>query len=408
MNNQAIRVAVLSTHPIQYQAPLWRKLAQMPDLEIHVFYGAQMGAAGYVDKEFGVQVKWDVALTSDYPHTFLPGAERVKRVTSRKPSGQGLAAALSAGRFQVMIVNAYSSVFWLRGLLFAKAYGIPVVMRHEASDSALQRSWLKSVLRDVSLKLIYALVRVFACIGTEARWHLTRLGVASERLVESPYCIDSDLFENHFARWHPERDSLRKTLGIAPDAVVLLFCGKLIPKKNPLLLFAALRELAPALLARVHVLVVGDGELREAVQQAGAPLLGSRLTLAGFVNQSEMGRWYAVADSLVLPSRRGAGETWGLVVNEALQFGLPALVSSGVGCAPDLIVEGETGFVFESGNAGELAGLIRRLLAELPAARDRYRQACRQRVAGFGARQAAEGLHRAIRLAAAQTTSAAL
>ena len=98
-------------------------------------------------------------------------------------------------------------------------------------------------------------------------------------------------------------------------------------------------------------IVVGDGPLRRQMEeyavQAKIPV-----SFVGFLNQGEISKAYVSSDCLVLPS--DASETWGLVVNEAFVCGIPAIVSDAVGCAPDLIVERETGWVFQRGDWNEL------------------------------------------------------
>jgi glycosyltransferase involved in cell wall biosynthesis len=120
-------------------------------------------------------------------------------------------------------------------------------------------------------------------------------------------------------------------------------------------------------------------------------VLGERFVAPGFVNQSQVGRYYAAADCLVLPS--AWGETWGLVVNEALQFGLPVVVSSRVGCHPDLVVEGETGYVFTAGSVESLAERLAAIAAGPSLEADR----CRAQVAQYSDAIAAAGIAEGVR-----------
>jgi glycosyltransferase involved in cell wall biosynthesis len=184
---------------------------------------------------------------------------------------------------------------------------------------------------------------------------------------------------------------LRAKLGIGAGDVALIFSGKLIPKKQPLLILDAIEGLSPARKQRIHLIVMGDGEMRVDVERKGVQVLGARFHQAGFVNQSEMGQWYAAADCLVLPSKKGAGETWGLVVNEALQFGLPAVVSDGVGCHPDLVGPA-TGRVFRSGSADDLARALNETMSSLLGNRAATAAACRERVGLFSLGMAERGL----------------
>jgi glycosyltransferase involved in cell wall biosynthesis len=177
--------------------------------------------------------------------------------------------------------------------------------------------------------------------------------------------VDTDFFAGEVVRWGPQREAIRRELGMVPSDVALVFAGKLIPKKDPLLIPAAIKILPADTQERVHLLVAGDGEMRAEMERVCRAVLGDRLHMLGFLNQTQIGRIYAAGDILVLPSKQGAGETWGLVVNEAMQFGLVPLVSDGVGCAPDLVVPGN-GVVFRSADASSLSEAIAQSAAVRP------------------------------------------
>jgi glycosyltransferase involved in cell wall biosynthesis len=81
----------------------------------------------------------------------------------------------------------------------------------------------------------------------------------------------------------------------------------------------------------------------------------------GFINQGNMPTVYDEADVLVLPST--AEETWGLVVNEAFACGRPAIVSSEIGSAGDLVVDGKNGRVFSNGSVHGLTVAMREVAA---------------------------------------------
>ena len=111
-------------------------------------------------------------------------------------------------------------------------------------------------------------------------------------------------------------------------------------------------------------------------------------SFAGFLNQSELPAAYTAADVLVLPS--DGGETWGLVVNEAMACGLPAIVSDAVGCAPDLIEEGKTGFTHPMGDSAALAQCLMRL-AEMRRHNIDFSTALSQKLIKYSVKAAVEG-----------------
>jgi glycosyltransferase involved in cell wall biosynthesis len=196
-------------------------------------------------------------------------------------------------------------------------------------------------------------------IGTNNRRFFARYGVSEHRLHFVPYCVDNKTLQQQAAELAGRRAELRAGFSIDPDGgPVVLFVGKLIPKKQPLLALEAFAEVRRELAC--SFLVVGEGELEEAMRSRIEREDIPDVRFAGFLNRGEIARAFAAADLFVLPS--GLHETWGLVVNEAMNFALPVVVSDKVGCAADLVVDGDNGFVVAAGQVGPLASAIRKLV----------------------------------------------
>ncbi|MEI6828800.1 MAG: glycosyltransferase family 4 protein [Synechococcaceae cyanobacterium ELA445] len=362
------RLVVLITHPVQYFKPVFAALAAEADLELLVLFGCDHGVRSSLDPDFGVEFAWDSAPTEGFPHAFLSkrplpdlsrwgvalplALEAVRRVRSFRPDG--------------VLVFAYSPAFITLTTLLLAATGQHLLLRADGTDRAFPRSALKSASKDGLLRAYYTLLRHVFPIGSDSDDHFRRLGVPASRRTPVPYAIDVDYFAAQVERWLPRREQLRAQENLPPERVVLLWAGKITAVKNPGLLVEALALLPEAVRLRLALVVVGDGPLRQEFERRLEPLLPGRCRFAGFRNQSEMGRFHALADALVFPSRQG--ETWGLVVNEALQFGLPVLVSDHAGCARDLVAPDAHppagSAVFPSGNPRALAAALERLLEQ--------------------------------------------
>jgi glycosyltransferase involved in cell wall biosynthesis len=392
--NQKKRIAIIASHPIQYYVPIYRELARDRDLEVRVFYGSDFSVRGYRDREFGVTVRWDVPLTEGYDFTFLSTDEQISgasRFFEMRPTD--LARQLREYRPDCALISAYLPFFWWEALAVLRSLGIPVLLRAETTDVARSRSTAKHLVRTAFLKLFYRQIARFLAIGQISRQHYLSHGVPPGRIGWAPYCVDSELIEKQRAIYHPQRSQVRQELGFTEEDTVFVFAGKLIPVKNVVLLVRALQLMPEAARDRVGLIVLGDGELFSSMESECRRVLGSRSVFTGFMNQSEMGRYYSAADCLVLPS---LSETWGLVVNEALQYGLPAIVSDRVGCHPDLIVEGRTGYVFPTGDAGALRDRMLRIRQDLRSDAEQVSRFCRRHVAGYSAAAAAKGIREGV------------
>ena len=360
--NQPMRLAVLITHPIQYFRPVFAELSQLPGLELRVFFGCDHGRRSSLDPDFGVSFAWDVPAHEGFPHTFISHAplEQLSQLRSALPLAWRAARAISAWKPDQVLIFAYTPLFISVSTLLLRIRGRSLLLRADGTDRAFPRSWLKSSLKDAVLRLWYRQFCHVFPIGIDSDRHFARLGVATSRRHPVPYAVDVDFFAQQHQNWSPQRLSLRRELGIGPTDLVLLWSAKMTPVKAPFLLVEALAALPEAVRRRFWFVAMGDGPLRQSFEVQLKALLPGRTRFLGFCNQSEIGRGYAMADALVFPSTQG--ETWGLVVNEALQFGLAVIASNHPGCVADLLsserVIPSGSAVFPSGNPSAFANAL--------------------------------------------------
>ena len=341
-----VRVALFATHPIQYQVPWFQALAVRPELELKVLFG-MMPDAAQQGVGFGIGFQWDIPLQEGYQWDVL-------RNVARQPSlgvfggcdTPGVIDNLRAWAPDVVILTGWHSKMLVQAWWASARLRIPRILRGESNALRHRPRWKRS-LHTVWMRGFAE----FLAIGQANRDFYRQAGVPPDRIHDCPYFVDNERFGAQADGLRGRRAELRTEWGIPRDATCFLFSGKMIPKKRPLDLLHALQR-ACATGASAHLLIVGDGEL---MAEARAMAQASHLpvTFAGFLNQTEIVRAYVAGDCLVLPS--DTGETWGLVVNEAMACGLPAIVSDQVGCGPDLVTDGVTGALFPMGDVAALA-----------------------------------------------------
>ena len=387
-------LAVIQTHPVQYHAPVWRCLQQDCGVPVTAIYASDFSVVGYRDKDMNATVAWDGDLLSGYASQFLSHAAAGGARNDREVRTAGLSAALRRLRPSAILLSGYWPRFYLSAFLTARRTGCPLLFRGEATDWGKPRAWAKAMVRDTVLRCFYRQFAALLCISERSRQHFQRLGAGARAGFFSPYCVDTTPMRTDEPARAELRPACRQALGIGPDQVVVMFCGKLYGHKRPDDLVAAVRALPAALRAQIVVVLVGDGVMAGELQQLAGASPPVALRHAGFQKQGELSQYYHAADMLVLPS---VGETWGLVVNEALHHGLPAVVSDRVGSALDLVSSGVTGEVFPVGDRAALAAALAKVArwANDPDVRNR----CRERIAGYTIARAAQGVAEAYQAA---------
>jgi glycosyltransferase involved in cell wall biosynthesis len=347
-----MRLALLASHPIQYQAPWFRELARRCELRVFFAHRPDPTAQG---EGFGTAFAWDVDLLSGYEHEFLPNRAKAPGTSHfRGCDTPTIHERLGAGGFDALILTGWHLRCYWQGQRAAKALALPVFVRGDSQLGTPRPLW-KRLGKELAYRLMLRRFDGFLCVGQRNHDYLRHYGVPEAKLHRVPHFVDNAWFRERAAA--VDREATRRAWGLATGRPALLFVGKFIPKKRPLDLLEATERLPAA--RRPALVYVGSGELGPALR-ARAGELGVEALFPGFLNQSELPAAYAAADALVLPSE---SETWGLVVNEAMACGLPAIVSEACGCAPDLIEESVTGFAYPAGDVAALAEKIERLLA---------------------------------------------
>lgn len=359
----AYHLAVVNSHPIQYFAPLYRRLAAEADLDLTVYYCSRAGVDEYEDEDFGGETfAWDVPLLDGYDHVFLDNLRG-----KGTPGGfwslvnPGIVSALRGGDYDAVWLHGHAYATYLLAVLGARIGDSSLLMRCE-THLGLERSWGRRLLRRLLMPRFYQLFDAFLAIGTpNARFYLD-LGVSEDRIFLMPYAVENERFVAESRLTGRQRIERRRNLGLPTGEVpVVLFVSKLTPRKRPMDLLRAFRRLRSEEVQRVALAFVGAGSERDRLERYVEREKVPDVHFLGFRNQAELPKIYGACDLFVLPSKN---EPWGLVVNEAMCAGLPVLVSDEVGAAEDLVQNGQNGFQYPVGDVVRLAKLMRLLVAD--------------------------------------------
>ncbi len=381
-----VRVAHLVSHPIQYYVPLYRELASRAEIDLTVYYYSAASLEEFYDPGFGRTVRWDTTLLNGYRARFCPSASRagLGQAWRQGPNWDVLREVVGR-RYDVVWLHGYNHPTSLLAAAGARLAGARLLIR-EDQTLLHPRPWWRQAAKTVVLRALFSQATGLY-VGVESRRYFARYGMPAHRLVAAPHCVDNQTFRERAVTLGRERAAIRARFGITDDAPVVLFCGKLIERKQPLALVEAYERVRRQ--SACWLLLVGDGAQRAAIEDLVRRREIPGVLLAGFLNQSELPAAYTAADLLVLPSARH--ETWGLVVNEAMNFALPLVVSDKVGCARDLVRPEWNGFVVPHRDLDALAHAIRTLV-EHPRMRVAFGERSRELVDQYSIERCAAGI----------------
>lgn len=344
------RLAIVSTHPIQYNAPLYKLISQRGLINLKVFY--TLGDVQQYDSGFAMNINWDIPLLQGYDFVFL-------RNKSTRPSSANflgiinpdLILEIKQWRPDAILIYGWNYYSHLH-LILTLSDKFKLWFR---GDSTLidARSIIRNIFRKIILFYVYRHIDKAFHVGTNNKKYFLKYGLNKSRLIFAPHAIDNLRFNfnNKLIDNYQQAQNWRTRLGYKLDEIVITFIGKFQDKKNPLLLADAIIKFNTTYVKKIKLLFVGNGPLENILKKAYSE--SQYVNFLPFQNQSLMPIVYLLGDIFCLPSK-GPGETWGLSVNEAMSCGLPILVSNKCGCAIDLVEDGFNGYIFISENQTDL------------------------------------------------------
>ena len=319
------KLAIITSHPIQYNAPLFALLAKEDKIDLKVFYtwGVDSIKEKY-DPDFQQVIQWDIPLLEGYQYQFLEN-------TSKNPGSNHFKGIINPNLNQE-IEKWGADIVWLWGWAFDSHLKALRYFKGKKEvwfrgDSTLldepKGFNLKKILRRVFLTWVYRYIDKAFYVGTHNKAYFVKHGLKETQLVYAPHAIDNDRFADPTGEYSKKAKEIRTKLGVSENKKLLLFVGKFEPNKNLISLVKLLND------KEINLLLVGNGPQEKELKE----IASRNIYFLPFQNQTMLPIIYQMGDALILYSK---SETWGLVLNEALACGIPIIATKSCGAAADL------------------------------------------------------------------------
>jgi glycosyltransferase involved in cell wall biosynthesis len=354
-------IVFINSHPIQYFVPLYQEITSKTNIPLEVVYFDDTSLKNaHMDREFGTAIKWDIPMMKGYKYLFIKNNALPFLRSNRgffSLMNFGIVKYLYKKPKSVIIIHGWKYFTFILAVIASRLFGHTVVLRGETPlNQELEKNKVITFFKHLYLKSLFLFVDFFLFIGFQNKRFYQSMSVDDNRLLFTPYSVDNKRFRA--IHDNTTMSEARALLNLHENAKIILYSGKYISKKRPLDLLKAFNNLRDK---SAILVMVGEGELRPELEAfIDQNSLNNRVILTGFINQSIIPLYYSAADVFVMCS--GLGETWGLSVNEALNFGLPVIVSNSCGSAYDLVIPGVNGRIFETGDVNELRDIIEEYL----------------------------------------------
>jgi glycosyltransferase involved in cell wall biosynthesis len=347
------KLAIVTTHPIQYQSPLFKKISYLNEFQVDVYFASKHGyRSKYIDKDFKRKFNWNIDLLAGYNYFFSRKSDQ--NINSFFLSFKDLSNVLFKKKYDAILLFGWNNILYIKTFFFAKIYKIPIILRVE-TNFAEKLNFLKKIIKFILLNFFFKYIDYFLYIGSLNKKFYLDLGVSKKKLYSAPYSVDNNFFLNK------EKNNI--AINKKFKKKIILFVGKFIERKNvqEFLNLAALFKNDN----RFNFLMVGDGHQVSLCNQFIENNKLSNITIAGFKNQQELRAIYKKSFLLIVPSLY---ETWGLIINEAMASGLPVICTRNCSSSRDLIINGKTGYVYNLGNIK----YVRKIIVKLSESKKKY------------------------------------
>ena len=365
-NSRIYDISIIAPTCFYYQTPLFQALAADPNINLTVFFCSDEGLSGRdVKAAYGADRSWGLGneLLTGYKSVFLrnqcPGGSYLKSLVGL--ANFDIWKILRETRPDAVLIMSWMNPTWWLTILACLKYRLPILFMTDSNINAerTKSAWKSWIKRQVLGKFLFPNISGFLCSGSANQQLYKYYGVPDDKLFQFAYSWGFKTLVEQAKDLKSQKTTLRSQYGVPQDAIVALYCGRLSPEKGTLELLEAFKAVPNPKKALV---LVGDGRLRNRMRNYVDANSLESVYFMGFQDRNQMGKFYALADFLILPSQK---ETWGIVINEALSFSLPVIVSDQVGAGVDLVVHRENGYVFPALDVKSLAGHISQM-TDLP------------------------------------------
>jgi 1,2-diacylglycerol 3-alpha-glucosyltransferase len=343
-----LRKLVIVTELIApYRIPVFNALAQRKDVDLHVIFLSETDPTWR---------QWHVYKNEiEFHYQVLP-CWRGRIGKFHALVNRGVLKALNRTLPDVVLCGGYNYLASWQTALWARFHRVPILLWTEstAQDQRSGRAFVE-FLKTRFMRLCHG----FVVPGSASAQYLKNHGIAQERIFHAANAVDIELFSEFAQQSRKQESQLRAQLSLPRR--YLLYVGRLVKEKGLFDLLEAYARLDVRLRNEVGLVLVGDGPDRLELMRQASRIRPGIVRFAGFVQRDELPRFYALAETLILPTH---SDTWGLVVNEAMSCALPIIVTSVAGCARDLVKDGWNGCVVSPADSAQLSTAMARMLAD--------------------------------------------
>lgn len=350
-----------------YQVDLFRQINANPRIDLTVYFCSDEALTGRdVPVLYNSSRQWaeEEDLLTGFKYQFLrnyaPWGSYLKW-----PFGLmnfGLYGVIRRERPDAVIIMGWTNLSWWLAIMASWFSRIPFFYMNDANMAAdlLRPHWKQWVKAILLKRVMFKMAAGFLSSGQANDQLYKHYDVPDSKIIPFAYSVIHRSILLQTDGLIARRKETVKEIGFPEKTFIILFCGRLIKEKGAFQLLEAFSRLeAP----NKALIFAGDGESRFELEEYTKQHNIASVKFLGFLNRDEVMKIYPAADLLVLPSWR---ETWGMVVNEALCFGLPVIVSDQVGAGPNLVQHGSNGYIFPTGEIDILHDHIKKVIDMSP------------------------------------------
>jgi glycosyltransferase involved in cell wall biosynthesis len=361
--NKNYKIAIVSSTPFYYHIPFYQKLFLHKDISSIVYYCSDETVKGKdVKRMYNTNAKIvnKDNLLNNYKYKFLKNYSPNPSFMNW-PFGLmnfGICKEIVENKYDIVILQSWTNLVWWLAFITCLLTKTKVMFMTDSNIlSEPSKSFLKIFLKKTILgNFLFKHSFGFLTSGMANEDFYKYYGVTENKIIRSPFSWGYEKILEIANGMKSKREYLRKSFNIDKNDFVVLYIGRLSKEKNPLIILDAYNNLKNK---NVKLFIVGDGPMRKDFEKKINSFKIKNINMIGFIPHKRTFDFYAISDVLILPSEH---ETWGIVINEAMCFGLPIIASNRVGSAVDLVKDGYNGFIFPFNDNTKLTEAIDKII----------------------------------------------